>query len=195
MKTFKLEEALLNFGTESLENAISTEVKSMFDLTNNDSRIMDLKKFLYLEINKEIIKQRNCNELEYFVLSYSFSSHNNQKLNKILNSCGFEKIKLNLNKKLFFSIEKNLDIELENLYKALNLSELEIPVDDFKKEIFKVMKNKISVYNKKTTTLNVLTIEEITLIISMLIMRFYHQPLRKPSNRIDKSILKMILAT
>lgn len=193
MKTFKIEEALLNFGKESLENAISTEVKSMFDLTNNDSRIMDLKKFLYLEINKEIIKQRNCNELEYFVLSYSFAAHNNQKLNKTLSACGLEKIKLNFNKKLFFSLEKNLDIEIENLYKALNLNELEIPLDDFKKEIFKVLKNKISVYNKKTITLNILTIEEMTLIISMLIMRFYSKTLRKPSNRIDKSIITKYL--
>lgn len=189
MKTFELEKALLNFGTKSLENAISTEVKSLFDLTNNDSKVMALKKFLYLEINKEIIKQRNCNETEYFVLSYSFSAHNNQKLLKTLKACGFEKTNFNSTKKLFFSLEKNLDLEIETLYKDLNLSELEIPIYYFKKEIFKVIINKVSIYDKKIINLKTLTADEFTLIISMLIMRFYQKPLRKPSNRIDKSII------
>ena len=204
----KIEDQLLEFYKDSLTKLLKNQVKEIFNLKNTDSKVLCFEKSIYSEIQKQFIKQRNNIEDEYFFISYSFSSHNNFKINKFLNNCDIENIPKNsVCKNAFFMMTKNIDIQIENLYNDSKLKELSIPLSEFKEEIFKLFKNKFSDKTEKVIiNLNILSEDELMLMIKFLTLNNYkskikclntvdndNNSLRKVRNVINENFIREVV--
>lgn len=204
----KIEDQLLEFYKDYFTKMLKNQVKEIFDLDNTDSKVLCFEKAIYSEIQKQFIKQRNNIEDEYFFVSYSFSSHNNLKINKFLKNCDIEEIPKNsVAKDVFFMMTKNIDIQIENLYNDSKLKDLSIPILEFKGEILKLLTNKFSdKADKVIINLNILSEDELMLMIKFLTLDNYkskikclntvdndNNSLRKVRNVINENFIREVV--